>query len=321
MKKITLTAAVGLMMSLASCDSTTDPKLNPVDQDPTAVSFEINQPAVASQLLELSDADKQTFEIVVREQPDYGFPAAVKYTAQASLTGNWSNPDEVYNISYDIAQKGEAMHTIVMTQKSLADAFTFLSGYTKEVDPVTKDQIIKDKDGNIIDANDPAQMTGKGPQKILVRAVAQIASLEETVCYSNAVEFKQVEWFIHFREPGYVYLVGAPQGWNIGSPEITLYEADDQIGTQIYQGDVEVNAGDAIFRFYTVLGDWDSNSYGSQAADNPLTFTEAQAKDGSIKVVKGKGSFDFNGWWTGGKMRIILNLDKLTLTVTKAPAE
>lgn len=320
MKKITLIAAVGLMMGLASCDSTTDPKLNPVSQDPAAVSFEINQPAVASQLLELSDADKQTFEIVVREQPDYGFPAAVKYTAQASLTGNWSNPDEVYDISYDVAQMGEAMHTLVMTQKSLADAITYLSGYTKEIDPVTKDQIIKDKDGNIVDQNDPAQMTGKGPVKVLLRAVAKISNLNETVCYSNSVEFKQVEWFIHFREPGYVYLIGAPQGWNIGSPEMTLYEADDQIGTQIYQGDFEVNAGDAMFRFYTVLGDWDNNSFGSQADDNPLQFTQAQAKDG-VKVVKGKGSFDFNGWWPGGKMRIVLNLDKLTLTVTPAPAE
>lgn len=314
MKKITLTAALGLMLGLASCDTTTDPKLSPVDQDPSAVSFEINQPVVASQLLELSDAYKQTFEIVVRQQPDYGFPAAVKYTAQASLTGNWSNPEEVYDISYDIAQQGEAMHTIVMTQKSLADAFTFLSGYTKEIDETTKEQIIKDKDGNIINANDPAQMTGKGPEKILVRAVAQIGSLAETRCYSNPVEFKQVKWFVHFREPGYVYLIGAPQGWNIGSAEITLYEADDQIGTQIYQGEIEVNAGDALFRFYTALGDWENNSFGSQADDIPLAFTQAKAKDG-VKVVKGKGSFDFNGWWPGGKMRVILNLYKLTLTV------
>lgn len=315
MKKITLAAAVlGMMMGLASCESTTDPKLNEMSGDPAAVSFQINTPAWANQELELNtSADPaKTFDVVVNEQPNYGFVAPVKYTLQASLDGNWTT-SPVYNINYNVSQAGEARHTILATQASLADALTALNGFTQEFDAATGEKTIK-KDGEVYTGDTKAITVSP----VYLRAVAEIKGAENTTCYSNAVKLDAVAWSLNFRSPGMVFLIGAPQGWDVAKGTMPLVENADQIDSKIYQGVFDVPAGSALFRFYSELGNWEANSIGSQAGDSPIAFTKTQAVAGITVVKGGKGSFDFNDWWPGGKMRIVLNLQNNTLIVTSA---
>ena len=293
MKKISIFAAgVAAMFGLASCESTTDPKLQLPDQDVNAVSFQINDPVYASQELQLQNADGATFDFQVYSQPDYGFPAAVNYLAQVSLTQNWENEDEVYTINYDVVQKGEANHTVVLTQKSLATAITSLMGFTKVLDKTTGIQTIYDGAGNVY-TGDLEQAT---PTKVYLRAIAQIGDVEDTKCYSNAIELKQVKWFINFREPGFIYLIGKPQGWDIANGSMMLFENDDEIGTKIYHGhfNIDANPLELGFRFYTELGNWDSGSIGAAAADGDNKDCEFNAEGiYSGDLVMGKGNFQF----------------------------
>ena len=314
MKKISIFAAgMAAMFGLASCESTTDPKLQVPEQDVTAVSFQINEPVYASQELQLQNEDEATFDIQVYSQPDYGFPAAVTYTAQVSLSGNLDKPSEVYDINYDVVQSGEANHTVVMTQKSLATAITALNGYSRElVDGVP---VIYDPAGQVYTG--PTE--GLGPQKVYIRAVAQIGDVESTKCYSNAIELKKVSWFINTRDPGYIYLIGSPQGWNIGDGSMMLFEADDEIGTKVYRGSFNIAADASLgFRFYTELGDWGSDgslpSIGAAANDGDnkdVTF----GADGTVStgVVYGKGNFQFPNW-PGGMMYIVVDLNSMQVT-------
>lgn len=318
MKKISIFAAgVAAMFGLASCESTTDPKLQLPDQDVNAVSFQINDPVYASQELQLQNADGATFDFQVYSQPDYGFPAAVNYLAQVSLTQNWENEDEVYTINYDVVQKGEANHTVVLTQKSLATAITSLMGFTKVLDKTTGIQTIYDGAGNVY----TGALEQAAPTKVYLRAIAQIGDVEDTKCYSNAIELKQVKWFINFREPGYIFLVGSPQGWNIGDGSMMLFEADDEIGTKTYRGHFPIAAAaDLQFRFYTELGDWGNDgslpSIGAAATDGDNKVCEFDA-DGkySGNVVFGKGNFQFPTW-PGGEMYIIVDLNSMKITVS-----
>lgn len=318
MKKISIFAAgVAVMFGLASCESTTDPKLQLPDKDVNAVSFQINDPVYASQELQLQNTDGATFDFQVYSQPDYGFPAAVTYLAQVSLTENWENEDEVYTINYDVVQKGEANHTVVLTQKSLANAITSLMGFTKVLDKSTGIQTIYDAAGNVY----TGALEQAAPAKVYIRAIAQIGDVESTKCYSNAIELKQVKWFINFREPGYIFLVGSPQGWDIANGSMMLFEADDAIGTKTYRGHFPIAAAaDLQFRFYTELGDWGSDgslpSIGAAATDGDNKVCEFDA-DGkySGNVVFGKGNFQFPTW-PGGEMYIIVDLNSMKITVS-----
>lgn len=308
---------MAVMFGLASCESTTDPKLQVPDQDVNAVSFQINDPVYASQELQLQNTDGATFDFQVYSQPDYGFPAAVTYTAQVSLTQNWENPSEVYNISYDVVQTGEANHTVVLTQKSLATAITSLMGYKKTLDKTTGIQTIYAPDGSVY----TGAMEQAAPVKAYLRAVAQIGDFENTKCYSNAIELKQVKWFINFREPGFIFLIGSPQGWDIANGSMMLFEADDEIGTKTYRGHFNIAADAALqFRFYTELGDWGNDgslpSIGAAAndGDNKACELDAEGKY-SGNVVYGKGNFQFPTW-PGGEMYIIVDLNSMKITVS-----
>ncbi|MCM1336484.1 MAG: hypothetical protein NC187_10035 [Candidatus Amulumruptor caecigallinarius] len=324
MKKISmLAAAAGVMMGLASCESTTDPKLTLPDQDLTAVSFTINEPTYANELVELSDAEGATLPIVVYEQPAYGAPVAVTYTAQASLTGNWANPNEVYDIDYDITQTGEARHTMLLTQASVADALTALSGITAETDKATGIQTIYGPDGSVY-TGPMENLTLPAGQKLHLRAVASLAGVEGTTCYSNEVTLDKVNYFIHFRLPGVIFLIGQPQGWNIGDGSMGLYENAGEEGTQVYYGDFNINAGDASFRFYNELGSWGNDgslpSIGARANDGDnMDVPASEFTDGvySGDLVYGKGNWQFVDW-AGGQMYIRVNLSTKKITVSDA---
>ena len=119
----------------------------------------------------------------------------------------------------------------------------------------------------------------------------------------------------HFNDK--IYLIGAPNnGWDINSPNMPLRRTDKGG----YYGAFDIPKGEAMFRFYTSLGDWDWNSIGAQRDDNPLNFE--MNDDGSLKTncVMGKGSWSFPEW-PGGTMYIYVDLSTMIAEFSDHPIE
>lgn len=85
-----------------------------------------------------------------------------------------------------------------------------------------------------------------------------------------------------------LYVIGSIQGWNINSSNYYLVSYENN---GIFTGELGIPAG-GQFRFYTELGDWETNSYGSQATDAGIEITlPGGIYDGALVV--GKGSWIF----------------------------
>ena len=198
----------------------------------------------------------------------------------------------------------------------------------KVADPFSATMVMNDLEINqaildmlgVTDADTWAPYEDNHIRDIFFRATAQLAGIEGTSITSNVVKISNVDFFSSIKEPGFIYLVGAPEGWagptagNAAHYESwRLFEAEDNIGSEIYIGTFDISAGSAMFRFYTALTGWDDDSYGSQENDSALDF---QITNGSFDgtIVKGKGSFNFPDW-AGGKMTIIVNLKNNTIHI------
>lgn len=110
-----------------------------------------------------------------------------------------------------------------------------------------------------------------------------------------------------------IYLIGAPNGWNINDDSMPLRLTSNGG----YYGSYYVGpGGEAMFRFYRALGDWETNSIGSQYFDEPVVFEI----DGSIIIycMDGKGSFYFPSW-PGGMMYMYVDLDVNNITFSDSP--
>ncbi len=85
-----------------------------------------------------------------------------------------------------------------------------------------------------------------------------------------------------------LYVVGSIQGWNISASN---YFLRDRTGENVFTGELGIPAG-AQFRFYTELGNWDTNTYGSQVDDAGVNITLTDRNyEGAL--VAGKGSWIF----------------------------
>ncbi|MBR5743871.1 MAG: hypothetical protein IKX94_00925 [Muribaculaceae bacterium] len=148
---------------------------------------------------------------------------------------------------------------------------------------------------------------------IYFRAKAQLEGIESSQITSNVVSLNKVRSYYAIQEPGFIYLVGAPEGW-AGPTESAaahyadwrLFESKNAIGSKIYSAVFDIPAGKAMFRFYTALTGWDADSYGTQVEDSPI---DVAMVDGvySGPMVKGKGSYNIPDW-EGGSMKITVNM-------------
>lgn len=290
MKKIAfIMTAAALALGFASCSEDRDP----VYQNPT--QFVLNQPAMADQYIDLAETNA-TLQLVC-SQPDYGYSAVTQYTAQMSLTSDFAKV-------YDLEPVNKTTTNLFVKQSDVAVGMMELQDI--------KDQETYDEIYNVDHQYD----------KVYFRVVAQLAGVESSKITSNVVSYNNIKPYFAIKLPGFIYLVGAPEGWagpNPGSEshynDWRLFEPDNAIGSKIYSGTFDIPAGSAMFRFYTALTGWDADSYGSQEADNPLDF---ELVDGSFSgtVVKGKGAFNFPNW-EGGQMTITVNMsDANNMTVT-----
>lgn len=103
-----------------------------------------------------------------------------------------------------------------------------------------------------------------------------------------------------------LYLIGAPQGWSIYSDAMTL-KSSDMGGT--YTGSFEIAPGEAMFRFYKSLGDWENNSLGCGLYDGneDYWFTDGVFSGG---FVWGKQNWNFPDW-AGGRMNMTVDFKEM----------
>ena len=284
MKKLSIILAfAALAAGFTSCEEDRDP----VYQAPT--EFILNVPQMQDQYIELNDAKSSVLEFTC-SQPDYGYSAVTQYSMQMAI-------DEAFTTTYDLESVSATSAQIQVKQADVALGLLELQG--------------------IADEEAYAAAYGNGQTaKIYFRAVAQLTGVESSLITSNVVTYNNLRPYFAVPVPGFIYLVGAPEGW-AGPTESNaahyaewkLSEPANGIGSKIYTGVFDIPAGSAMFRFYTQLTGWDADSYGAQVDDNPLDF---EFVDGSFSsaMVKGKGSFNFPNW-AGGTMTIVVNMSDM----------
>lgn len=291
MKKISVFMSMALaVLGLASCSQDRDPVL----QTPT--EFVLNEPAMQDQYIQLTAGN--TLELVA-SQPNYGYSAIAQYSAEMSLTPDFAEYRELESLTPTLARMS-------FKQEDVATALCELQGIATE-----EDFAAKYPDGVM------------PPGKIYFRAVCELAGVENTRIVSNVVSYNEVVGYFAVPVPGYIYLVGQCEGW-AGPTESNaahyadwrLFEPSNAIGSKVYSGTFNINAGEAMFRFYTKLTGWDADSYGSQVDDNPIEFPEFTDGSFTTAVVKGKGAFSFPNW-VGGEMTVTVDMSDMdNITVT-----
>lgn len=317
MKKlfIMMAALVGMSAAMTSCDE--------IDTDtrasyPTDSNF-LNTPPTANYTYDL--ANTQTVTLTC-SQPDYGVGTIPTYAVELSLdkdfkavpsqwryTGSDATPQ-----NFILLPSTTNSTTIEIPARDIADAINACRGYN---------------DLDQLDLPDYRNYTG--PIYLRVRSYMAGATPDVADLYaitSNIISLTKVIGFKTLRQPDFIYLVGAPEGWAGPTPSNAdhyelwkLFEADDNIGSQIYSATFDIPAGKFQFRFYSRLEDWDNNSIGSQNDDNPVNI---ELKDGVYTgacVVgtakgEGKGSWQIEGW-TGGQVTITVNTKAKTVEFKK----
>lgn len=309
MKKISIfLASVFALLSFASCEDDKEPVYTPASSE----SFELLTPGLQNQYYELTE--NGTFDIDCKSMPNYGNApmGPTIYGAQVCLSENFI--DEVKDAEGNVVTAANYI-TINATNNSskmtfkdsnLAEAICQLMGLTK------------DDAGYVF--TDTKQVYFRGTCRIDGIAGSDVVS-------KNYVTLNKVMPYFAIPSPGFIYLVGAPEGW-AGPSEANaahyeawkMFEKDDEIDSKVYYGTFQINQGDAMFRFYTLLTGWDNDSYGSQEEDNPI---ECPLTNGTYsgKIVKGKGAFSFPDW-PGGLMTIKVDMsDVNNMRLDIAPAE
>lgn len=283
----------GALLGAASCSQDRDPVL----QTPT--NFVLNVPAMQDQYIELQEGN--TLELVA-SQPDYGYSAVAVYSAEMSLT-------EDFSASYALAPSNKNLARMTLSQSEIATGLCELTGVT--------------------DAESYAEKFPDGMEamKVFFRAICELDGVEGSRIVSNVVSYDKLKGYFAVSVPGFIYLVGSPEGW-VGPTEDNaahyaewrLFEPDNAIGSKVYSGVFDMPAA-PMFRFYTALTGWDDDSYGSQVDDSKIDFPDFTSGSFTSPVVKGKGSFNFPNF-PAGKMTVTVDMsDEKNITVTCTAGE
>lgn len=296
MKKISyLLTAACTVWALTSCEADKDP----VYHAPTEGSFTLYAPAMQDLYIELTE--ENTLELTTSGQPDYGYSAVAVYGAQMALSNDFSNPDKVY----DLVPTNENLSKITLKQEDIAQGICELLGLDSEE---TYSTMFPD---------------GFKSMPVYFRASCHLEGVEGSEVVSNVVSYNNILPYFAVSSPGYIYLVGNPEGWAGPNPENAshyaswrLFEPENAIGSKIYSGVFDLPAA-PMFRFYTALTGWDDDSYGCQVDDNPIDF---ELVDGSFnhELIKGKGSYSFPDF-PGGTVTIVVDMSTesaMTVTIT-----
>lgn len=174
MKKISIIMALfAVVFGLSSCENDKDP----VYQQPT--EFKLNTPALSAQYFELTPNGTVQFTC---SQPDYGFVASANYTMQMAL----SEGGETYDLTPAVPTDAK----ISIKASDIATGMCVLRGISDDTQWVEIPAI-----------------------PVYFRAVCQLAGHPNSLIMSNWVKLDQVKGYFAVPMPGFIYLVGAPEGW------------------------------------------------------------------------------------------------------------
>lgn len=313
MKKIfTIIAALACIGSVfTSCEK--DNNEEPKAQMPTDKNF-LNTPPTANYTYDLKNTETVTITV---SQPNYGVGTIPTYAVEVSLDPNFNGVPAQwkYTGSESTPQNFIALPlesnktTIEIPSRDIADAINACRGYNK------------------LEQLDESGYTDySGPVYIRVRSYFPGASDDVYDLYtiaSNIITFSHIVGYKTLRMPGFIYLVGAPEGW-VGPTAANaehyenwkLFEDDEKIGSNVYSATFDIAEGKFMFRFYTALTGWDDDSFGSQADDSPVDIEFNGAGIYSGAGVAGKGSWNCPTW-TGGKVTITVDLNAKTVEFRK----
>lgn len=311
-------AALALVSALAftSCKDNTEPRLDEAKGD-----FKLYEPAENNYTYDLTNSDN-IITLTTSGQPDYGVATPTSYEVQVSLNGEWEDgikdEDGEYTVypTYRSLPTVNTQSVITVSALELNQAITYLQGIHDESE---------------VDIYD----SSKRPLYVRVRAyVAYSASedgyLKYTEVYSNPVKINSVQpaYEASLPLPAKLWIIGNYQGWNINGNEDTRYvdETEYGIDSNIFTGYLPASAlndpSNSYFRFYSALGDWESNSYGHQV-DDEGTAVEMSTENGITAYngpcVKGKGSWVISNYPGDGWCKLIVDLNSMTVSFQYDP--
>lgn len=117
----------------------------------------------------------------------------------------------------------------------------------------------------------------------------------------------------------FIYLVGACSAWSVdnsAAEEIYApFKLYDWKGDGVYSGIFDVAAGQAMFRFYTELGDWDAGSIGAGPGGGNIDLTWSGDSYNGAAFDGGKDNWNFTNW-AGGKMKMVVDVENLKVEFT-----
>lgn len=309
MKKISFLMALPLVMgaTFTSCVEDTQPRL----EQPT--EFVLNTPMNADQTIVFRDDENYknlnniTFTV---SQPNYGLGVTPNYTIQ--LAKSQADFD-----AWDAAEKTGDTDTdnTIAGADGLPLAYTLPTISTSAVIEIAGNEFC---DGmNALYGFDLDNYHGE-TMPVSVRVLSAIQNAPYSNIWSNTLNLN-VSGYVPVTEPGKLYLIGQPTGWDINADKVYLEETG--IGTKIFTGKVFIKTGEFQFRFYSQLGDWESWAVGSQDGDSPvdISFTDGHY-EGPIFMSagggdkKGKGSWQ-DASWTEGYLNITINTKEKTITM------
>lgn len=294
-----------------SCKEDTQPRLE------TPTEFVLNTPALGEQTYIFRDDENYqnlndiTFTV---SQPNYGVGCVPNYTVQIAKS------EEDFTAWEDAMKAGEIEDgNAILDGDGLPLAYTLELSTSLAQITVPGEQFCSAV--NTLYGFD-ADNYNHETVPVAVRVHAAISNAPQSEIWSNPIVVN-VSSYIPVSEPGKLYLIGQPTGWDINADGVYLEETG--IGTKIFYGNVYIAAGEFQFRFYSQLGDWESWAVGSQDADEPVdvSFDAEGVYEGPIFMSaggsdsKGKGSWEDTSW-EGGNLEITINTKDMTIKMQKS---
>ena len=280
-----LFAAFAMLFTACDTDRDDNPTLG---LNHTASTFVVNTPAVADQYIQLS-ADNTVN--LTWTQPDYGVNTVVNYKVQVGLSES----------NMQTLETGFTTCNVDISGEEIAKVLCSLDGFKTEDDYVDM-----------------------GFREVFMRVIANIQTttsqeVEGTSITSNTVSFKHMAAYCNIPTKGTLYVIGSCHGWlepSAGNKEKLIdggwYIMETEIGSKVYEGDVDMPEGDLTFRFYSKLTGWDGgDSYGFQVDDVATEITLTNNVYSGTGMT-GKGSWTINGF-PGGTMHLTVDMGKNTV--------
>lgn len=106
-----------------------------------------------------------------------------------------------------------------------------------------------------------------------------------------------------------LYLIGAPQGWDINDDSMALTASKDGV----FEGTFTIPAGEFEFLFYTELGNWEANYVGANSTSNMELPLTDNVLDYFGDVAFTKSNWKVSGW-NGGQVNIMVNLNEMQVS-------